>query len=200
MEIAAAPLQDVRQVGQVEGGDGDREAALHPAHVPDQVGEVLAQLVHLGFVLAAPPEALPRAVHVELEPHQAGLLEVARQVRRQPLAVGQQHRLESLPGGELDRFQDAGVEQRLAAGDGDAVAVGEALDREDVGLDLRERRVAVELLAVAAGAGEVARVRHFHPAAGIVRQRPRKLVHVRAFDGRWCLPATGGGVPCDAPR
>jgi hypothetical protein len=75
---------------------------------------------------------------------------------------------------ERDDVHDVWVHQRLAAGDGDIIDVAPLLEEANLVLDLVQRLVAVQLLTVATEALQVADVRHFQPADGVVVLRPRQ--------------------------
>ncbi len=105
---------------------------------------------------------------MEGEPREAGCLQLLQELLRQRHAVGVDDGLAPHRGDATDDCRDVGVHERVATGNRDAVEVAEPGKDVEIGLDLLERLVLLDVLPVAALAREVAGLRRLDPGDGVV--------------------------------
>ncbi len=87
------------------------------------------------------------AVNVHGKPGQAGLLQLVEQFRRQRLPIGENHRLNPLPGNEGNQIDNVWVDQGLTAGDREIIRVAPLLEEQHFFLELLQRFMTGHILA-----------------------------------------------------
>ena len=105
---------------------------------------------------------------MEADSRQTGLLQIVKEVTVESHPVAQDEGLHSVVRNELHRLNNLGMEQRLAPGDGDVVAIPPPLEEKDLLFELVQALVAFEALPVAASAMEIAGIRDLEPADRVV--------------------------------
>jgi hypothetical protein len=197
--VAAGPLQDVGHLVQRLLVHGRVERDGDPAHRGDEIRVLLTQLVGLLLRLAAPPRAALPRVHVERDADEPGALELHEHRPRERLAVRVDDRLAPHSRDFANDLDDLGVHERIAAGDGDPIEVAEVGEGPEIRAHLVHGPVRLDVLAIAAVAGEIALLRGLEPRDGVVGEAPRQAIE-RAVIDDGILHRRRSYPGCRAPR
>ena len=194
VDVLVGPAGEHGDVGERIAVDGGVKRTRHRAAavLVDHLGEFQAQRAQVFFRSALPAGADLVGVHVHGEPDHAGGGQFAHQFRGQRLAVGIDDGLPALGRDVTHQGHDVGVNERLAAGNGDAVGATHLFDLLQIADDVGQRLVAEGIvLAVAAFAVQVALGSRLKPGDGVVGQVPGHPVvqmrRQRAFSHGGCI-------------
>ena len=179
VDVLMGPPGQHGDVGQGVAIDGGvkRAGNLALAVLADHLRQLQAQLAQVLFGGPLPAGALLVGVHVHGEPDHAGGGQLAHKLRGQGLSVGIDDGLPALGRDVAHQRHDVGIDERLAAGDGNAVGAAQLLDRLQFADDVRKRSVAVGVVfAVAPLAIQIAFRGRLKPRNGIVGQVPGQAV------------------------
>ncbi|OPZ76630.1 MAG: hypothetical protein BWY79_01526 [Actinobacteria bacterium ADurb.Bin444] len=131
LDILTSPLHQPRHLAQrvpVNGGiESNGDSAL--AVLVNHAGQLEPQLIE--FLLGFPPPsgANLMRIYMEREPRDPGVKETHNQLRRKRSAVGIHDRFPALVRYVANQLNDVRIDERLPAGNGDAVRVTQAFDR-----------------------------------------------------------------------
>ena len=177
IDVLVRPRQNVRDVLQGVGVNRGVESARKPTHLGEHFGEREPQRVQFDLVFVAPVRPVLLAIHVKGEPRHSGLFQIAQQFLRQGQSVGVEDGLQTLLGDQPHDLDDLGMDERIAAGNGDSVGLAVLPENGQVVLDGVERLVPFgTVFAIAALAVQITGLGDFEPGDGVVGQVPGKPV------------------------
>ena len=170
--VVVGPAYDLGHVVDIGRVDRRADAAVQPAHFLDHAGVGQAQAQQVIFRFALPVGTFLLAVDVQGEAKGPGLLQFAQQWH----VIGEAHTIRENQGLHAQLtdvghdLHDVRVDQRLAACDGDVVAVAPFFEETDFLFDLFQRLVTGHVSPVAATAVNVAFIGDFQPPDWIIVQ------------------------------
>jgi hypothetical protein len=161
---------------------------------------VLAQFVQFVLVFSIPAWPALVTVNMDSKPGNSCLFQLPQRLDGKLDRIGQDDGLDAVLGDEGDGVHDLGMNQRLAPGNGDVVRVAPLFEEANLVLDLLQRFVAGQSLAVTSLTGYVAYVRHLQPRDGIVIHGPGQAVEVAFVERhRLLLSLLSSGQAGDTP-